>query len=185
MRQEDPDRVQCDPQTYLVIGYGNPLLGDDGFGQSVAEDLERAAPRLNLPIKILTTIALGPELIASIRQARMVAFIDINRHLSPGECACVDLTSGDEASGFTPLKNLPEGFNESLASSHSCHPTTLLLMSKTLYNYCPESKLFTAGGESFELGEKLSAAVRNKIPIIRNAILVFVAQKFKNLQTLN
>jgi hydrogenase maturation protease len=185
MRQEEPGRVQCDPQTYLVIGYGNPLLGDDGFGPSVAEDLEKAAPKLNLPIKVLTTIALGPELIASIRQARVVIFIDINRHRPAGEIACVDLTSGDEISGFQPLKNLPEGYSESLASSHSCHPTTLLLMTKALYEYCPESKLFTAGGESFELGEKLSAAVQNKIPTIRNAILVFVAQKFKNLHTLN
>ncbi|MBU6454607.1 MAG: hydrogenase maturation protease [Cyanobacteria bacterium REEB67] len=185
----EPDRydialTQAEPaHSYLVIGYGNPLLGDDGFGQGVAEALEKAAPRLNLPVKILTTIALGPELIASIRQASLVVFIDINRHMAPGEIACVDLTSGDQATGFIPVQNLPEPFNVSLASSHSCHPSALLLMTEALYNYCPESKLFTAGGERFALGENLSPSVRNKIPIIRNAIIVLVGQKFKNLQT--
>jgi hydrogenase maturation protease len=43
----------------IVIGLGNPLLGDDGFGSRVLDLLEKAAPRPNVEFKDAHTDLLG------------------------------------------------------------------------------------------------------------------------------
>ncbi|MBW7939884.1 MAG: hypothetical protein H3C63_14095, partial [Candidatus Omnitrophica bacterium] len=45
----------------LVIGFGNPLRGDDGFGWEVAGQLERRLSQES-SVHILTPIQLAPEL---------------------------------------------------------------------------------------------------------------------------
>jgi Ni,Fe-hydrogenase maturation factor len=58
----------------LIIGYGNPLRGDDGFGWHAALRLREIVH--DADIEILAVHQLTPELMDPISRARRVIFID-------------------------------------------------------------------------------------------------------------
>jgi hypothetical protein len=61
--------VRCD----LLIGWGNPLRGDDGVGQAIAAAVERwGQPQL----EVVEAVQLTPELAPLLAAARRVLFVD-------------------------------------------------------------------------------------------------------------
>ena len=58
----------------LIIGYGNPLRGDDGVGWEVASRLAATIPEE--AAHIMTVHQLTPELAESVSEAELVIFID-------------------------------------------------------------------------------------------------------------
>ena len=72
--------------TLLIIGYGNPLRGDDAFGYRAAEELQASfidhREAVILPVHQLT-----PELAADIARAARVVFIDAAAEGEPGKLA--------------------------------------------------------------------------------------------------
>src|SRR5689334_19250278 len=58
----------------LVIGYGNPLRGDDGVGWVAAQRLAHRVDQEH--VATMAVHSLTPELAAALRHAELVIFID-------------------------------------------------------------------------------------------------------------
>lgn len=123
----------------LIIGWGNTLRGDDGFGWAAAERLREALP----DAEVLTVHQLTPELMEAISRARRVVFIDAGTEGEAGVLTCSEVRASTSAEAFT----------------HQASPAGLLAGSLALYGYVPEAVLYSVKGESFEFGEELSAGV--------------------------
>ncbi len=67
----------------LVIGYGNPLRGDDGVGPAVVRRLQLAAGDT-----AMEAMQLLPEHIEAVARAGLVVLVDAGVDLSPGEVRC-------------------------------------------------------------------------------------------------
>jgi hydrogenase maturation protease len=123
----------------LIIGYGNPLRGDDGFGWHAAVRLREVID--DAGIEILAVQQLTPELMDPISRARRVIFIDAAVGEEPGKLTVATLeTTGGPAPAFT----------------HFATPAALLEGARSLYGAKPEALLITVVGFDFELGENLS-----------------------------
>ena len=127
------------PRT-LIIGYGNPLRGDDAVGFLAAERLRE---QIHDPkIEVLAVHQLTPELMEPISQADRVIFIDAAADGEPGEI-CETRIEGEAASSF----------------SHIATPEALLAGVQNLFNRSPAAILITINGRDFEIGDWLSEPV--------------------------
>ena len=127
----------------LIIGYGNPLRGDDGLGWHVAERLRGG------PAEVLALHQLTPELADPLSRADLAIFVDAACDNSPG------------AIGYRRIE--PESA-PSEVFSHQFTPEVLLGFATKLYGRRPEAVLLSIGGASFECGEQLSSAVQSAVP---------------------
>ncbi|HVP64249.1 MAG TPA: hydrogenase maturation protease [candidate division Zixibacteria bacterium] len=123
----------------LIIGYGNPLRGDDGIGPAVMDALE------NSPIaaraELLQRHQLGPELAEQVAAADAVIFVDASAVGTPGEIRTRKLQA-------------PEVATSDL--THHVSPEVLLATARELYGRAPNAALVTVSGESFEVGAVMS-----------------------------
>src|SRR5208283_4534442 len=83
----------------LIIGYGNPLRGDDGFGW-------RAATRLlglvaDPEVEVMAVQQLTPELMEPISRAGRVVFIDAAAGGEPGVLREREVAADPETQRFT------------------------------------------------------------------------------------
>jgi hydrogenase maturation protease len=131
----------------LIVGYGNPLRGDDGVGQAVARAFADEAAIDG--VDAVACHQLTPELAERFAAAARVVLIDA--------------AAGPEAGGVSvvPLRPAP-----ALSSTlgHHVEPSQLLSMAQRLYGRSPEAYLVTVGASSLELGEGLSAPVAAALP---------------------
>jgi hydrogenase maturation protease len=125
----------------LVIGYGNPLRGDDGLGPHVAEAL---AARGCTGVRVLTRPQLVPELAADLAAARLAVFVDTREGPARSVVSMVRITPG-EAEDWT---------------THRADPRALLALARAIYGRAPAAWWVTVGGLEFGLGEGLSPAAR-------------------------
>ncbi|HMK23434.1 MAG TPA: hydrogenase maturation protease [Terriglobales bacterium] len=133
----------------LVIGYGNPLRGDDGLGWTVAAELFRQNRSPGL--EILPCHQLTPELVSIIREAETVVFIDCAHEGTPGELGCVEVQPGPSQPTFT----------------HDLTPSKLLALTCELFGVCPKAYLLSICGSSFGPGETFSEAVTQGLADLR------------------
>ncbi|MFB3827689.1 MAG: hydrogenase maturation protease [Bryobacteraceae bacterium] len=134
----------------LIIGYGNPLRGDDGLGRRAAELLG------GLAVHQLT-----PELAEPVSAADLVIFIDAAEGGPPGQWQCREIAA-----------SAPAG----RAFTHHVDPAALVEAAALLYGRAPRALLFTMFGESFGYEEGLSAAVEAAL----NGMLDAVHQMLAN-----
>jgi hydrogenase maturation protease len=133
----------------LVIGYGNPLRGDDGVGWRAAEELARRLPEEE--VQILTRHQLTLEMAEALSLVERVIFID----------ACEGPPAGHvEWLPITPDAGLPGLY------SHHVTPQALLACARELYGSCPAAGIFSVAGESFGYTEELSPRVRAVLPTL-------------------
>lgn len=129
----------------LIVGFGNPLAGDDGAGYRAAELL---AARLHRPeVRVLALRQLTPELAEETARASLVVFVDASIEIRPGAVDCCRIRPAAAAALF----------------SHHLSPEALLELSHRLYGHCPEALLFTVGARSFT-GPALSSEVEQALP---------------------
>lgn len=131
----------------LAIGYGNPLRGDDGFGQAVAERLQQSLSQPH-SVEFLMPIQLTPELAETLTGFDHVFFIDAAIGTQPGRLTLQELEEGNSDSGYT----------------HQLDPDALLSTTKILYGIRPRGYLLTVEAVNFELGQSLSATVQGSLP---------------------
>ncbi|MCS6910758.1 MAG: hydrogenase maturation protease, partial [Anaerolineales bacterium] len=129
----------------LIIGYGNPLRGDDGLGWRAAERLAAEWPE----VETLTCQQLTPELAEPISRAARVVFLDAAAHGPPG-------TIHEQT--LRPDTSAPASF------THHITPGMLLALSEKLFGHVPQAVLFSVAGESFEFGQALSPPVEAALP---------------------
>jgi hydrogenase maturation protease len=137
----------------LIIGYGNLLRGDDGVGCHAACALEEAF-RNDSEVEVIASQQLTPEMAEDVSRRAFVLFIDASFGETPGmiKRAVVAPDAG------------PASF------SHYLTPSSLLTAAEQLYGDAPPAMSLTLAGWCFEMGSKMSAGARLRMPdLLRQA----------------
>ncbi len=136
-------------QRVLIIAYGNPLRGDDGFGPALARRLQDERQD-HAAVEIIAAHQLAPEMAEPASRAARVLFIDAAVGGAPGALAWQKIEPTADA--LTPPT--------SARFTHQLAPQTLLAYAQSLYGARPtEAFLLTVSGENFGYGETLSEPV--------------------------
>lgn len=127
----------------LVIGFGNPLRGDDGAGPSVARASDLARPG----VTVITPHQLLPELAPDVAAADVVVFIDAATGIPAGELRCQAV---DPAA--TP------------GVGHVLSPAVLVGLGLAAFGHAPRAWLVEIGAASFDVGASITPAVTEALP---------------------
>jgi hydrogenase maturation protease len=141
----------------LVVGYGNPLCGDDGAGPAVVARLA-GDPRL-AHAELRTSHQLTPELARDIACASLVVLVDAGTGSAPGEVV---------------VGRVEPGVDGGSAWSHRVDPAGLATLAKVLYGVVPPVFTVCIGAESMELGDDLSPAVAAALGTAADAVATIV-----------
>jgi hydrogenase maturation protease len=138
----------------LIIGYGNPLRGDDAVGLLAAERLHE----LNRPdIEVLPVHQLTPELSDPISRANRVIFID----------ACVGQDGGEiEVRPLRPHVSVNPSF------THHATPEALLGAAQALFGRAPEACLLSVPGCDFSCSIEPTPRVTRRVEEVVAAVLL-------------
>lgn len=150
----------------LVIGYGNPLRGDDGFGGLAAGYVEeRQIPGL----EVIVSHQLNPELAASLHDSSHAIFLDAVA--SAPTCATKAPVGGSGGDQPGTLRATPvERCDLSSSGMHHFEPGSLLALAQAIYGQAPPATLITATARSFNHGSEISAEVRQAAATAAEAI---------------
>jgi Ni,Fe-hydrogenase maturation factor len=145
----------------LLIGWGNPLRGDDGVGQAIAAAVERwGQPQL----VVVEAVQLTPELAPLLAAARRVLFVD-------AEAGAAAVTGGWRLEPVQPLEPVPPlepgGTTAAWSSpplSHHASPGVLLMLAETLYGRRPPAWQLLVAAHECGFGSGLSPATEALLP---------------------
>ena len=134
----------------VVIGYGNPLRGDDRVGFLAAELLrDELAGR---DVEVIACHQLTPELSEVLSRADQAIFLDACAGPAPGTISRRPLAADpDLTTSFT----------------HNLDPGTLLATAQVLFGAVPRTAwILTVAGADFDYTEELSAPVAATLPLL-------------------
>jgi hydrogenase maturation protease len=137
----------------LVIGYGNPLRGDDGLGWYVAE-LLADDPRLH-GAQVLRLHQLVPELAENVSRASLVVLVDAAEDGDPGSVS---------VRRVRPRPPAPATW------SHHLDPETLAELAEALYGASPPMVLVTVAAGSLTEADHLSIPLQQALPEVVEAV---------------
>jgi len=132
----------------LVVGYGNPLRGDDGVGWVVAEKLREILP--DKQVLIRTCVQLTPELALDLSEVEVAVFIDAKCAEPVGSVECVSVSPSPVSQTF----------------SHHFTPSTLLAYTQQFFGKAPQTFLVSVNGKDFGFQTQLSQPVQNAVPAV-------------------
>ena len=138
----------------LVIGYGNPLRGDDALGFLAAERLARTIA--DPAVTVMPVHQITPELAEPISRAARVIFID----------ACV----GPEV-GKIVERTVHVALPAASAFTHHASPEGILAVALALYGRAPEAWLFSVAGADFSYSAEPSPALAQRVESVAAAVL--------------
>jgi hydrogenase maturation protease len=151
--------LNAPPSAVLIIGYGNPLRGDDGLGLAAAAALTQLlADRPD--VQVITVHQLTPDLAELIAGYATVIMLDAHAGETPGELVVTRIA---------PVAGRSQPF------SHYLSPAELLTVTEALYDRRPAVWLAGLTGSSFEVGHSLSEPVRQALPGLVSRVLDLVA----------
>jgi len=127
----------------LVLGFGNPLRGDDGVGWLVAE---AAAQRWPGRLVVRTGQQLVPEWAADLTEADVVYFVDAS--LVVEEAELEPLSTGEESA---PI------------DGHDLAPAQLLQLTRAAFGRLPRGFVLHVPARNFEFGDTLSPAAASGV----------------------
>ncbi len=154
----------------LIIGYGNPLRSDDGFGWHAAQKLATSFHQSE--IEVMARQQLTPDLAETASHFQLVVFIDAARDCAPGELRCESIARGGSRGQVTSF-------------SHFLTPASLLAWTAELYKKFPDAYSITVGGASFAEGETLSPAVEAAFEPLLAQVHALLAQRGFNPRPTN
>jgi len=136
------------PPRALVIGYGNPLRGDDGAGVRLARQLRKGG--------------LGPSPPSVAVREQQQLTLELAEELSHW-CSVLFLDAWWAPAGSAPVL---EPIRPALAAarSHQLDPAALLGLSASLYGRTPEAWLLRLPAQRCGHGTALSAGLRRRWP---------------------
>ena len=139
----------------LLIGWGNPLRGDDGVGQAIAAAVERwGQPQL----EVVEAVQLTPELAPLLAVARRVLFVDA----AAGAAAVTGGWRLQPVPPFAPGGTTAAWSSQSL--SHHASPGVLLMLAETLYGRRPPAWQLLVAAHACGFGSGLSPATEALLP---------------------
>jgi hydrogenase maturation protease len=138
----DPWSFDPDTCSFVVIGYGNDLRGDDAVGQRVAMAVAgwRHPDAIALAVHQLT-----PELATRLARARFAIFVDASR-------------AEEDSPGLQTRRIEPSQVQ--LMHGHTGDPQVLLALTQLAYGRCPTAWWITIPAQRFDFGADLSPAAR-------------------------
>ncbi len=151
----------------LVIGFGNPLRGDDSFGIQAVEKLKQAVGGSD--IEFIECQQLTPELAEQVSHSELTLFVD----------ADMDGVSGTIHSRRILPAQRPSGG----ALVHHLDPSALLGLSERMFHHVPEAMLMTVTGECFGYGSQLSPEVAKALPGVVEHMRELIVEKCGSAST--
>ncbi len=144
------------PPSIIVIGLGNPILGDDGVGWVVAQAVEKRLAGYSGNVEVECFAMGGLSLMEHLLGHQRAILIDAG---NPGSAPTGSLYQFD-------LAELPERVSGRLASSHDVSLQTALAMGSRLGAVLPE-RITVVGIETeaiYNFSEELSPPVAAAVP---------------------
>jgi hydrogenase maturation protease len=132
----------------LVIGYGNPLRGDDGVGCVVAEEVAKHLSDPESKVQVVACHQLNPELAETVADTRAVIFVDASIELKAGEVKVMPVA--------------PDRFSPA-AITHHMQPSALLATASELFGQAPPAIAVLIGAKSFDPGMSLTDPVKSAV----------------------
>jgi hydrogenase maturation protease len=143
----------------MVVGYGNPLCGDDGVGWHAAQVL---ADTLAVDdVEVLACHTLTPKLFDPVRHADLVIFVN----------SCMD-----DLPGQLTFRAIKSRIPNSGSKRRQLNPQSLLSCVQELYGTSPRALIITMGGENFNYGDDLSPFVATSFPALLDSVRDQLAQ---------
>jgi hydrogenase maturation protease len=147
----------------LIVGLGNPILGDDGVGWRVASQVQAQLGEGHGEIDVEQAALGGLSLMERMLDRDRVILIDA-------------LWSGQGEAGNVSVYRLEDLPNPGLGHSASAHDTSLVTALQTARDLgaAVPSRVDIVAIEtqpSFEFSEELSPAVRSAVPIAARKVL--------------
>lgn len=133
-------------KTVLILGYGNPLRGDDGAGWAAVERLQ--ARGLPAGVDALVQHQLLPEVIPAVSEVGLAIFVDATTTGEPGAVQVQPVQAGG---------SLVKPF------THQLDPETVVANALALYGRAPQAQLITISGKSFGYEETLTDVVETAV----------------------
>jgi hydrogenase maturation protease len=145
--QRVPAAVDPVHPSFMVIGYGNTLRGDDGLGPQIAQIVEA----WHLPaVAAIAVHQLTPELAAALLPYDRAIFVDAHHTATPAaSAASVRIQEVKPALYHT-------------AQTHIASPEHVLALAQALYGYCPRAWLVSIQAQRFDIGAPFSAAATKR-----------------------
>ena len=150
----------------LVVGLGNPILGDDGVGWKVAEEVETRLSNLQLPTSNIQVdcVALGG--------------LSLMEHMVGYECAIVidAIGSGQHALGEVYHFDLDDLYNPSAGHTTAVHDVSLmtaLKMGRSMGADLP-TQITVVAVESpytYDFTEELTPPVQAAVPMAAQTVI--------------
>ena len=139
--------------SFVVIGYGNPIHGDDAIGRQVTTLVQGLGLQ---NVEVCAVEQLRPELSTKLAAADYAIFVDACQMKSAGV-----KVSNLEACGLETAGSSVPGLG------HSLPPCSLLALTQSVYGRHPQSWWVEVGAQDFEPGHHLSHRANQSI---RNAV---------------
>lgn len=165
----------------IVIGLGNPILGDDGVGWKVAEEVKRQLTLAAASVNIRKTRGKGGKKDCVDVEFLSLGGLRLMEHLIGYERAIlIDAINSDQETGsviVTKLSALPDS---STLHSTSVHDTSLqnaLRLGKSMGASLPEDVIVVGITTShvYDFSEQLSPPVAAAIPSVMKIVIDLLA----------
>lgn len=143
------------PGPVLIIGFGNPLRGDDAAGLRLIEALEAAGQPAG--VESLAVHQLTPELAERVAAARAVVFVD---------AAC-----SEEPAALRPLEVPPSTVPP---PGHHYSPASLMQLTRLIFGVVPPAWLLTLPAADFAFGAALSPRAVGAVAAGRRLLAVWL-----------
>jgi len=140
----------------VVIGIGNPLMGDDGFGVEVVEKLKGKVPNF---VELYKYEVLNFQVLNVIENSDVAIIIDvIKSNGNPGDIYVVD------------FKELNRRYGR-ITSLHDLDIVKIIEVGRFVYNLPEKIVIVGVEPERIEFGIGLSEPVRKVIPKVIDLII--------------
>ena len=156
--------------SYLIIGYGNTIRGDDGAGYQIAEavaewNLNHVRCRRRCYCTSLAVHQLTPDLAEAIAQAKTVIFVDAVATLSEVK---IEQLRPNYAASFT---------------GHYTDPRSMLAITYALYEAIPIAYRILIPAVDFSFSETLSPVTQKSVDLALVKIKQLVSQQNSRMST--
>ena len=157
----------------IVIGLGNPILGDDGVGWKVAEEVKK----MTSPP---TPLLLGEGSDVDVEFLSLGGISLMEQLIGYDRVILIDAIASDQKPGSVMVQKLSEMPDYSTFHTTSAHDTSLqnaLKLGKAMGAKLPDDILVVGivTKHVFEFGEELSSAVVQAVPKAAEIVIALLA----------